>query len=159
MRSIRVYDSELRKVIYGKKEMYDDSILIRFQHFEDESPVVMDGTGIVITEEYDGGTQKREIFDGDIFTANLYPVSESAEYVGVVVYTDGAFYVHRKVKAGSECHGVCEWETGRLLNEYVEAGNFTILGNIYEDGHILRENYQVKGRQDRDVTGESIWDQ
>lgn len=74
---IRAWDSELKQMIDSKVEQLDDSVNIRFsEHFEEEYPKYMAGTGL-------RGKNERLIYEGDIVKFN--------DQVGTIVFECGAF--------------------------------------------------------------------
>lgn len=77
-----------------------------------------------------------EIYEGDIFQADRYPVCKQDGYVGVVEYGDGAFWGTKRVKEDSDVSGDADGNY-ELLNEFVE-DDIEVIGNIHENRYLLR---------------------
>lgn len=76
-----------------------------------------------------------EIYEGDIFKANRYPLREEDAYVGVVEYDIDRFWGVRYVKKGANVRGISHGIADGLyefINDEIE-----IIGNIYEHPHLL----------------------
>lgn len=119
---IRAWDRELKKMLYGKREDFDDMIGFRFDHFEDEDPVFM-----LSTLKYD--VEGVEIYDGDIIGFLDTSYTESGDWgrqcIGVVLYDEetSSFQVSNRLSA----------ESYEVLDECV------VLGNVYASPDLLDE--------------------
>lgn len=112
----RAWDKILKKMFYGKLEVFDDSVGFRFGHFEDNEPIFMQSTGL---KDKNG----IEVFEGDI-------VEVSKDFLNIIDYRvdDGCWRLRPIDK---------KWACSYFSNYYDKSG-WEILGNIYEDKELLK---------------------
>lgn len=77
----------------------------------------------------------KEIFEGDIFQTDNYPLTKEDGYVGVVEYDHDRFWGVKRLKAGADVRGISDGMADGLL-EFVDE-SIEVIGNIYEDQVLL----------------------
>jgi uncharacterized phage protein (TIGR01671 family) len=118
----RAWDKELKKMFYQRTlEQFDDSLLLRFSHFEDEEPIYMQYTGL---KDIKG----KEIYEGDIIKYHrhqgAYYESEVINKIGVIVWEDDKCSFKIKHNGG---------DTEKLFTSHC----VEVIGNIYENPELL----------------------
>ncbi|MBM0064956.1 YopX family protein [Alkalicoccobacillus gibsonii] len=120
--NIRAYDPDREEMygdgmMYGKEELMDDSLNIRFEHFECDEPIFMYGSGVHDKNE-------KEIFSDDIYKDSLgrvYHVKFDLDRVGFHPF------------ATDDGCGCCS-------DEYVaEPERGEVIGNIHQHPHLLEK--------------------
>lgn len=131
----RAWDAERQEMygeghgmMYGQQEEMDDSLLIRFKHFEGE-PIFMQYTGL---QDRKG----QDIYEGDILTSEQYPFQDEGKYNyhGVIewIEEEASFYMTKRL-ANKEKRGMSDG----ISQPIEEIEEFEIIGNIYEHPHLL----------------------
>ena len=120
----RAWDRKPKKMYYSETEQFDDMLGFRFKHFEDldNSPIYMEYTGM---KDING----KDIYEGDIVEFKLYADGEKSRNICVVTFENGEFYPHPDVY----------WPSDEYYG--YEYSDFKVLGNIYENSELLKEEY------------------
>lgn len=115
----RMYDWEKVKAMFS------------FDDFEHESLIWMQYTGLKDKND-------REIYEGDILTAEYYPFQDDGEYNyhGVVEWIDSeaSFYITKRL-ANNDRRGISDG----VSEPIDDIESFEIIGNIYEHEHLPDE--------------------
>ena len=110
----RAWDKYAETMSYGKLEQFDDMLGFRFNHFDDESPVYMQFTGL---RDKNG----REIYEGDI-------CNDLAVFRFVVIWDeDNARFLGRGIGARKE-----------YIRYVGQEPAVIVIGNIYENPELLK---------------------
>lgn len=76
----------------------------------------------------------KEIYEGDILQAELYPIGPNDEYVAVVECADASFVATKYLKANSTKRGISHG----MSESIGDRGEVEIIGNIYENKELLK---------------------
>jgi uncharacterized phage protein (TIGR01671 family) len=120
----RAWDSAAEVMHYGKRELFDDSLGFRFEHFECDEPVFMQYTGIT-------GLDGVEICEGDVVKGFYYEGGKYRRFIGAVEFVAPSF----------EAVGVKQYAN----RNYPLHGGVKVIGNIHEHPHLLEDGIDEIG--------------
>lgn len=141
---IRAWDDVAQKMSYGEKELFDDMLGFRFDHFETEKPIFMLWSSLQDTDEK------------DIYADDILEVTDANGNIcrTIVKFEDGVFRVGewypREPVSIEHFNYDGEWEQVEIdIDAYERLDvvlqhhlDFKVVGNKHEHPHLIVDEYE-----------------